>query len=131
MKTQMLLFFLVFLTGCAPSTVSEYRTEGEGHIIKLIEELSQIETASQLETKQGRLKKRFALLVDLMIEAKKFQIKRSGDSDEVTTWQLKLSDRLKRELIRIYEIEGCAEIIEEIERSGIHRLDLFERRQGN
>lgn len=131
MKSLKRLFFLLLApltTACAPTSLSEYRAEGEGQIKKLLEELAQIESVSQLENKEIRLKKRFSTIADLMIAAKKFQIKHPEDIEEVTTWQVEVSEALKNELKRLYEIEGCAEKIEEIQRDSLHKLDLFERR---
>ncbi len=127
MKKRMICLVVFSLTGCSPSSLSEYRTEGEGHIKKLVEELAEIESVSQLEAKQVKLKKRFTAMVDLMIAAKKFQLKHAEDGQEITPWQLEMSNALKRELIRIYQLEGCAEKFEEIERDTMHRLDLFEK----
>ncbi len=128
MKRLFFLLFLISFTGCSPSSIYEYRSEGEESIKKLVQELSQIENVSQLEVKEVRLKKRFTALVELMIAAKKFQAKHHDEGQEVTFWQLELSEALKREMIRIYEIEGCAPLMEEIERDAVHKLDLAERR---
>ena len=116
-------------TGCSPTSLSEYRAEGEGYIKKLIEELIEIDSVSQLEEKEIRLKKRFSAITDLMIAAKKYQIKHPNDIGELTTWQLEMSDALKKEMIRLYQIDGCASKLEEIQRDSLHKLDLFERRQ--
>lgn len=127
MKRLFILLLFASLSGCSPSSICEYRTEGEEPIKRLIYELSQIETVGQLEAREGRLKKCFSSLVDLMIAAKKFQAKRHDEGGEVTFWQLELSEALRREMIRIYEIEGCSELMEEIERDALHKLDIMER----
>ena len=127
-KHLLLLPFVLLTTSCAPTSLSEYRAEGEGQIKKLLEELTHIDSISQLESKEVRLKKRFSAIADLMIAAKKFQMKHPDEAEDVTTWQIEVSEALKQELTRLYEIQGCAEKIEEIQRDSLHKLDLFKRR---
>src|SRR3990167_9021263 len=107
MKRLWIFLLLASLTACSPSSISEYRAEGEVPIKKLITELSQIETLTELEAKESRLRKQFSSLATLMIAAKKIQTKHHDERQEVTVWQLELSEALKREMIRVYEIEGC------------------------
>ena len=124
MKRFLMMGLFLLLSGCAPASLGEYRTEGEDHIKKLMHELSQVESLSGLEARQLKLKKRFTAIVDLIIAAKKFQAKHPEENTEITVWQVEMSDALKRELIRVYAIEGCAELMEEIERDALHKLDL-------
>lgn len=113
-----------FLASCGPSTPEEYRCEGESIIRLLCKDLQKVESASDLKTEGPKIKKRFAELTRLMILAKKRQL---SHPDE---WMLEqpstyLSDELKTEFIRIYQLDGCQKLMEDLQRESLHRLDRF------
>lgn len=122
------IFLLVMLSGCSPSSMEEYRFEGESLVRSLIEECQKIESKEDLLLEKPRLKKKFDKIVDLMIAARKFQVKHL-DSEIPVDLRLAASNALKEEFIRIYKIEGCQSLMEDIQRDSLHKLDLFSRKQ--
>lgn len=118
------LFAFFFLVSCGPHTREEYRCEGESVARQLHSDLTRIESLSDLKAEAPKIKKRFINLTDLMIRAKKRQRMQTDefDVDEKNTY---LSDQLKAEFIRIYQIEGCQKLMEDLQRESLHRLDLY------
>ena len=48
---------LIFLIGCNPSTLSEWRVEGVSIVRDLVEELESVKTLKDLEAKKSSIKK--------------------------------------------------------------------------
>lgn len=115
-------WFLIalWLVSCAPTSMEEFRQEGESIVLSLIQCLEKIETPADLKAESPRLKKKFAELADLMAAAKKCQLK--TPKKDALEPNLEISDSLKAEFVRIYRIEGCQEIMEEIQRESLHSL---------
>lgn len=125
-----LVYLLVLgaLVGCSPSSIEEYRFEGESLVRQIISECQQIQSQEDLIAEKPKLKKKFHKLVDLMIAARKFQVKHI-DMEVSSDFRLAANNALKEEFIRIYKIEGCQALMEEIQRDSLHKLDLFSRKQ--
>jgi hypothetical protein len=119
------VFFLgMFLCGCSPSSLEEYRYEGENLAREIAWELARVHSEEDLVAVAPRVKKKFAAMVDLMVAARRHQKKR-GEGENPWGGSEEASDFLKEEMMRIYEIEGCREAMQEIQRESLHRLDLF------
>lgn len=116
------LFPLLLLAGCGPSTPEEYRYEGESIVRLLHSDLCRVESLADLKVEAPKIKKRFTILTDLMIRAKKRQLQ--FDENLMGESNAYLSDELKSEFIRIYQIEGCQKYMEDLQRESLHRLDL-------
>ena len=127
MMKRFLFFCVLFLTGCAPGSLEEYCFEGEGAVRKIIEECKKVHSKEDLILHKSRIKNDLAHLTNLMIAAKKFQMK---NPEEEITLNLShaASNQLKEEFVRIYKIDGCREVMEEIQRESLHKLDAFNQK---
>ena len=108
---------LILLCGCGPSSLSEFRREGESVALQMAKDLHQVETIGELEEISPKLKKRLNKLTDLMIKAQKY----SADAQLDETYG---SLQLKKELERIYEIEGGRECFEAICSQAYQKIQL-------
>jgi hypothetical protein len=94
---------------------------------ELLAELEAISDLEALLTQLPVLERRFNQLVDVMIEARRYQIRKK------CTWQpndedRKLSHQLARELARLYQIPGAKSLLEKSQESALLRLDAFENK---
>jgi hypothetical protein len=125
---QVLFVILFCLVACSPSSLEDFQREGQALSRELAMELQEIQTREELHKAAPKIKKKFDLLVDLMIEARKFQQKHPEENgfDPATT-DPATSDLLLCELKRIYRLESGRETIEKAQRESLIRLDAFER----
>lgn len=118
-------FLIGCMTGCSPSSLEEYYYEGESLGKELLRDLESIQTAADLYQNQAKLKKRFKMLVKLMIAAKEYEL--SHKEEELSfSPNRHMSEALKKEFIRIYQIEGCQEMMENLQRESLHKLSRFD-----
>ncbi|MCH9620850.1 MAG: hypothetical protein S4CHLAM20_02560 [Chlamydiia bacterium] len=121
MRTYFLIS-LLFLASCSPSTLSEWRVEGVSVVKDLVEELKTIDSLTALENKKSSIKKKYSKLLNIMIEADNY------DEDESTLRPESFySNALREQYIRLYEIEGARELLFEIQKESLHKLDLHTR----
>lgn len=119
---RLFLIFFLFLASCSPSTLSEWRVEGVSIVKDLVEEFKSIETLSDLKSHKRTIQKKYSKLVEVMIEASSYQ-----EGDETLRPESFYSDALKAQYLRIYEIEGGRELLFEIQKESLHKLDQFVR----
>lgn len=113
------LLALILLCSCSPTSIDDYKKEGESLSWDIVHTLEKIQTREQLVQAAPLLKKKFNLLVDLMIEAKQF----SGEFLEDSLEPNRANERLLAEFKRIYALEGGKAIIESAQREPLIRLD--------
>ena len=119
-----IFILVVLLYGCSPSSLEDYHWEGENIAKAILYSLEKVESTHDLAHEGVRLKKEFARLTRLIIAASKYQSKHpSEEIRELIGFEV--SEKLKKEFIRIYQIEGCQQVMEELQRESLHRLDLF------
>ena len=121
---------VIALTGlfsCSPSSLEDFRYEGEARCRSLVKELQKIETREQLIRIAPVLKRHFEELVTLMIHAREFQEEHSDEEPGILASDKVASRLLEDELRRVYEIEGGREIMERAQQEALVRLDAFER----
>jgi len=112
-----LLCLVIFALGCTPSTIDEYRREGESLAIAIASELKKVETKADLEACGPKIKKKLDKLTDLMIASQKIAI----DAPKEVTYG---SQQLKKEQMRIYSIEGGKETFEAICSEALQKIQL-------
>ena len=113
--------------GCSPNSLDDYQKEGQAICRILCKELTAAQTREDLLKAEPILKKKFDELVELMMEAKLYQIKHHDET--VLDDQNPFSEELLYELTRIYsQIEGGREIIERAQKEALFRLDGFEKK---
>ncbi len=91
-----------------------------------IEELIPVKTSADLKKRQKKIRKLYTDLSSIAINAKKWSDKETKPSlcDE-HIYDENLNELLKRELERIYKIEGAQEIMEEAQKEAIECLGEF------
>lgn len=124
---EIIIGSLLFCGGCSPSSIEEFQFEGEDIARGLLKQLEKVHSMSDLKREGPKLKKEYASLVEVMIAAKKFQ-NRHPDEEVPRIQRLEVSEALKKEFMRIYQLEGCAELMEALQRESLHKLDLYHRR---
>ena len=93
----------------------------------MVRELEKIHTREELTSALPRLKKQFAQLTELMVEAKEFQLKHPEEAGiDPGYYEHPYAEALKGELERVCKLEGGKELIEKAQREALIRLDAFE-----
>lgn len=115
-RAKKIFFCILLILLCSFSSFQKKSTKILG---ELLFELENIHTINELLDKEIILQKQFDKVVDLLIEAKKFQV--DGINNET------LSNSLQKNLQRLYEIDGGQEIIEYLQYSALQRLNGFEK----
>lgn len=124
-----IIFFIAFVS-CGSHSLEDFREEGEAVSQKLLVELSQIHTRQELLSSQIKLKRLFNDLVIIMIAAQNFREKHpDADLPELSLENHLLSDKLRTELDRIFQIEGARELLEKFQEESLDRLDAFEQQR--
>lgn len=115
----------LLLTGCGSRSLEDFREEGEQTTRILVAELSQIHTKRELIEASPKLKHLFNRLAATMLAAREFQ-KTHPDSERIDLQErdLQLSDQLREELNRLYQLDGGREIIEKCEEDAVKQLSL-------
>jgi hypothetical protein len=122
-------FFLLGLAGCGPHSLEDFREEGEKITKVLIVELQKIHTREQLIKNGPLLQKLFNELTTLMIAAREYREKyQEVESLEFTSKNHELSEQLRKELNRLYQLEGGRELIEKYQQEALYRLDLAQKK---
>ncbi len=125
--TSMIFTALVFVS-CNSKSLDDYYDEGQNQISSIISDLESIQTRQQLLDASSRLQKQYIDLVNIIISAEEYLDKHPDQK----IWQHQetlLSDRLREELNRLYQIEGAREIMEKCQQEALYRLDAYEQRR--
>lgn len=120
-RTLFLLLTLILLS-CGSPTLENYREEGQGVLRSLVNDLRRVKTRQDLVSAAPKLQERFNHLVDIIILAEDFRAK-NGDSQEISLGDYYLSDDLRAELIRIYQLPDGRELIEQCQEEALERLE--------
>jgi hypothetical protein len=124
MRTHVFCVALLFcLAGCSPSSLDDFRCEGESLCKELTQELRGIETSEQLIKEGPKIKTYFDKLAILIIQARKFQQEHEYTENFVDGKSL-ASQNLLSELKRIYQMEGGRDIIEKAEQEALIKLSI-------
>jgi len=123
-----LILNLLFLCSCSSPSSEGFREEGRSVNKSIIKKLQLINSREELISNSTELENLFIRLVDVMIEARKYQ--ENTSLNEEIPLQKKdhlLSDKFRGELNRIYRIPGAKKIIEKAQQPALNRLDIFEQ----
>ncbi|MFS8563437.1 MAG: hypothetical protein LVR00_03560 [Rhabdochlamydiaceae bacterium] len=99
---------LLAICACSPSSLEDFRYEGESICKELAEELKGIGTHEQLVKEVPKIKSYFDRLVSVMIQARKFQKEHEEDKPLIDSIA---NSALLYELKRIYEIDGVETLL--------------------
>ncbi len=125
-----LLIALLFVAGCAPSSLQEFRQEGEALCRKLAKDLQKVDSREDLIKITPLLKKRFMQFAELIMEARAFEREHAGEAMPEDHSDLLASEVLKIEMKRIYGIEGARKIMEDAQREALFTLDAYLKKMG-
>ncbi len=128
MRRILSILVCLLLGSCSPSSFEDFQTEGEALSRKITLDLQKVKTTEQLVDSAPVLKKRFYSLVDLMIQARKYQEAHPEEwADERLLAERSFNELMVIELERVHKLERGRDIIEKVQRDALHRLDAFER----
>jgi hypothetical protein len=117
---RIFLLSLLFFS-CASQSLEEYQSEGDAIQRAIVEELTCVHRLEELRRSVPRLRHQFNKLVSVIIEARE-----RFPYSHVQASSGPGSDRLRLELLRLYELEGAREVMEGAQREALTRLDRFE-----
>ncbi|MBS0654155.1 MAG: hypothetical protein JSR46_00100 [Verrucomicrobia bacterium] len=120
-----LVVCIALCVGCSTKSPLYFQTKGRVVTSQLLEHLEDVHDLDDLIEILPRLQMLFDQLVDVMIEARKWQVKEGvewGPSEEDAA----LSARLCSELNRIFAIPAARDLIEKSQHRALERLDAFE-----
>lgn len=121
-----LILPLLFLFGCSPHSLEDYQFQGEALCRTMVVELQKIHTRDELSAALPELKRQFSAFVNLMIEAKEFQLKHpEQEGIDPAYYEHEYAEGLKDELARLCKLEGGRELIEKAQREALIRLSVF------
>jgi len=124
------MLLLLLFVSCGRHSLDDFEEEGEGVMRSLIQDLRTIHTRDQLLSSTGRLKRLFERLVDIIIAAEEYRLSHpEAAKDGLAGPNHELSDQLRIELNRVYQIEGGRLMIEKCQEIALHRLDAFEKQR--
>jgi aspartokinase-like uncharacterized kinase len=126
MRNLRILFLLFLFSSCQPSTQMGCQQEAKKVIRRLISDLEDVQTTEDLMKLEREIKKKTETLVLLMIRLKKLESEKVEKSFE---GKEELSERLSKEMERIYMIPGGRELVEAFQREALFRLDAFDQRR--
>ncbi|MCE5293594.1 MAG: hypothetical protein LLF94_03135 [Chlamydiales bacterium] len=121
MRYLALLFLL--LVSCSSKSPEYFLAQGQQVKRELLSELEGIDDIDTLLKASPRLQMLFNQLVEVMIEAKKWQ-----NSHKTAAWQMSdddslLSQQIAQELSRIYEMPSAQSLIEKTQEIALLKLD--------
>lgn len=112
-------------SSCGSNSLEDFQDDASVVIKKLIVELQQIQNQDDLIHHSSQLKGLFNSFVDVMIAAHEFKEKKQPDDQDLSFSQLLLSEQLRKELNRVYKMEGGRDIIEHYQQDALNRLDAY------
>ncbi len=118
-KIHLYVSAVLLLSACSPSSLDDFRHEGEAICKKLTQELREIDTHDKLIKKAPKLKLYFDQLASLMIEVKRLE---PDDVTPIIDEESLASQALLYELKRIYQIEAGRDIIEKAQKEALIKL---------
>lgn len=129
-KISLWILFLAIstLSSCGPSTIQDFHREGETLSKSLTKDLTPIETREELLKQRPSLEKKFTRLATLMVMAENFRREHPEESYDGYIEDTITSSKLEIELRRITQIEGAAEILEQVQQKALELLDQHAKR---
>jgi hypothetical protein len=104
--------------GCGSPTLEDYREEGQSVLRSIIHDLHTIKTKQDLVNAVPKLNQQFNRLVDIMLEAEHLRTPETPVKNDFY-----VSDELRTELLRIYQLPDGRELIEQCQAGALIRLE--------
>lgn len=124
------LLVLLITVSCSSKSLDDFRQEGKAISENITSELRHVHTREDLVAIQMKLRRLFDELVDTIIEAKEFQ--QTHPITELSEQELadtSVSDELRAEMNRVYQIEGVRQLVEKCQEPALNRLDAYEKKR--
>jgi hypothetical protein len=129
LKPSILILIITILASCQPSSEDDFKQETKAICEHIASNLSTVSSLEDLEKLKPSLKNSFEDLVDLLIQAKRFEIENGWNlSSPLSSEQAHAQDTLLSELNRVLQIDGAQDLIESIQRNSLERLDNFDKK---
>lgn len=125
-KHAFLSALLLIFVGCSTQSHAQYRKRGEALVKDISEDLQKIKTKDDLSSYVSPLKKKMKKLCALMIEAADYAEK--APKVPIEDSSSLYSDQLQYELLRVCEIEGVREAIENLQADMLDKIDAYYRK---
>jgi hypothetical protein len=123
-------FFTLFFCSCGSRSLEDFREEGEAISTLLVKELNRVHTRDQLLQSSPKLKQLFGSLVDVIIAAHEYREHQDSiETLEFSSQSLYVSECLRAELNRVYQVEGARSIVEKCQEHALHRLDGYKKKK--
>lgn len=129
-RSLLKVLILIVCVGCAGRSLEDCRQDGQSICRSILLELEAIETREELLDAKPRLARHFLHLVDVMIDAGELAEQEKLAAQPLSTDDRAMSDRLQRQLMRIYDMAGGREIIAEAQQEALFRLDAYQQKKG-
>jgi hypothetical protein len=117
------------LCGCNQKSPEYFQERGRSISVALVIELEAIDDLDSLLERLAYIESLFDALVDVMIEARKWQ-QRHECTFEISEEDSQLSNRISTELNRLFQIPLAGHFIEKSQQKALERLDAFEKKSG-
>ena len=128
-KIPFLLLTAILLTSCQPNSEDDFKQETKSICNHISSKLSSVKNLDDLKKSKPSLKQSFDDLVELLIQAKRFEMENGWSrSSPLTSEQAKAQDQLISELNRVLQIDGAQDLIEDIQREPLEKLDSFDQK---
>jgi hypothetical protein len=119
MKIFIVLGLVAFLSGCETSMPSHQR-RAEKRAEALLTELQEVKRRDQLLASQERIAKAYRQLAEALVEAE--QYRKHHPEEGLAAVGDELGTQLKRELQRLYAMEGGRELLESAQEEALEQL---------
>lgn len=114
--------FLLFLASCGPSSIEDFKEEGQSKAHRVLGLLKTINTREQLMDAEVYLEAYYDEIAEILLAAEHFRKKYKLDSPEFSEKDHLLSENLRVEMMRIYRLDGGKEILEKCQQKAIAKL---------
>lgn len=114
--------FLCSLISCSPASPDEFANESERIQKELVRQLRDVETLDDIAKRGPKIRSLSFELVELM---KKADVYYKKTHQEIVPRDLPITEVLRSEMKRIYQLDGGREMIEKYQREALFLLDEY------
>ncbi len=124
MSTNYFAFYIsaclmLLLSSCQSDSRESFQRSGKQLTSRMAELLSGVDSRQACLERESELESLYLQYAALIVRAEAFLKKHPMDLSDDDS----VSEVLRRELLRVYEIDGCREIVERAQREAIHHLN--------
>lgn len=112
---------LLLLAGCRTQSPQQLSQNTAAVTERMLALLGQIETRQDCLAREEDLEKLYLAYAELIIKAEQL-LERKAAEGLVFPSDDQLSESLRAELLRVYDIDGCREIVERAQEEAMHKL---------